>query len=66
MTLSHRRSRWFVVQAFFSCWLAVLLATVPLALVAAPVFPLLNQAGFDTKTSPFTDKVKPCRRESMS
>ena len=60
MALFHRRSRWFVVQALFSCWLAVLLAaTVPLSLASAPVFPLLNQAGFDTKTSPFTDKVKP-------
>jgi len=56
----RRRSRWFVVQALFSCWLAVLLAaTVPLSLAAAPVLPLLNQAGFDTKTSPFADRVKP-------
>ena len=60
MALSHRRWRWFVVQALFSCWLAVLLAaTVPLSLASAPVFPLLNQAGFDTQTSPFVDRVKP-------
>jgi len=60
MALFHRRSRWFVVQALFSCWLAVLLAaTVPLSLAAAPVLPLLNQAGFDIKTSPFADRVKP-------
>ena len=60
MALFRRRSRWFVVHALFSCWLAVLLAaTVPLSLASAPVFPLLNQAGFDTQTSPFVDRVKP-------